>query len=121
MEKVDEAVEELKTMAGAGDPLWVRSVETGREILNYDEYLKTFRFNNNNSNTRNCLKTHIEASRETALVFMEPSRLVQSFMDEVINYHFSTLKCLRLFDKYFVFFFFKLCLFSYNFGFRINI
>ncbi|TYK08556.1 multicellular trichome development class IV homeodomain-leucine zipper transcription factor [Cucumis melo var. makuwa] len=82
MEKVDEAVEELKTMAGAGDPLWVRSVETGREILNYDEYLKTFRFNNNNSNTRNCLKTHIEASRETALVFMEPSRLVQSFMDE---------------------------------------
>ncbi|KAE8650727.1 hypothetical protein Csa_023399 [Cucumis sativus] len=82
MEKVDEAVEELKTMAAAGDPLWVRSVETGREILNYDEYLKTFQFSNNNSNTRNCLKTHIEASRETALVFMEPSRLVQSFMDE---------------------------------------
>ncbi|XP_038904725.1 homeobox-leucine zipper protein GLABRA 2-like [Benincasa hispida] len=81
MEKVHQALEELKTMAAAGDPLWVRSVETGRQILNYDEYLKTFHHNNNNSNTR-WLKTHIEASRETALVFMEPSRLVQSFMDE---------------------------------------
>lgn len=81
MEKVHQALEELKTMAAAGDPLWVCSVETGRETLNYDEYLKTFHLNNN-SNLR-WLKTHIEAFRETALVFMEPSRLVQSFMDEV--------------------------------------
>lgn len=82
MEKVDEAVEELKTMATVGDPLWVRSVESGRQILNYDEYLKTFHFNNNNNSNTRSLKTHIEASRETALVFMDPSRLVQSFMDE---------------------------------------
>lgn len=85
MEKVDEAVEELKTMATVGDPLWVRSVESGRQILNYDEYLKTFHFNNNNNSNTRSLKTHIEASRETALVFMDPSRLVQSFMDEVIK------------------------------------
>lgn len=80
MDKVNQALEELKTMATAPEPLWHRSVETGREILNYDEYLKTFHLTNSSNNW---LKRHIEASRETTVVFMEPSRLVQSFMDEV--------------------------------------
>ena len=40
MELVNQAVEELIKMATMGEPLWVRSVETGRQILNYDEYFK---------------------------------------------------------------------------------
>lgn len=39
MKVVVGAMEELNKMATMGEPLWVRSVETGREILNYDEYL----------------------------------------------------------------------------------
>ncbi|XP_022998611.1 homeobox-leucine zipper protein GLABRA 2 isoform X2 [Cucurbita maxima] len=79
MERVHQALEELKTMAATNEPLWIRSIETGREILNYDEYLKTFHLKNSNT----CwLKRHIEASRDTTVVFMEPSRLIQSFMDE---------------------------------------
>lgn len=82
MERVHQALEELKTMAVTNEPLWIRSIETGREILNYDEYLKTFHLKNSNA----CwLKRHIEASRDTTVVFMEPSRLIQSFMDEVIR------------------------------------
>ncbi|EOY26812.1 HD-ZIP IV family of homeobox-leucine zipper protein with lipid-binding START domain isoform 2, partial [Theobroma cacao] len=78
MEIVNQATEELKKMATASEPLWVRSVETGREILNYDEYVKEFSVENS-SNGRP--KRSIEASRETGVVFVDLPRLVQSFMD----------------------------------------
>ncbi|XVF86637.1 hypothetical protein PTKIN_Ptkin18bG0058500 [Pterospermum kingtungense] len=78
MEIVNQAMEELKKMATASEPLWVRSVETGREILNYDEYVKEFPVENS-SNGRP--KRSIEASRETRVVFVDLPRLLQSFMD----------------------------------------
>ncbi|XWS18987.1 hypothetical protein CRYUN_Cryun32bG0092000 [Craigia yunnanensis] len=78
MEIVNQAMEELKKMATAGEPLWLRSFETGREILNYDEYVKEFSVENS-SNARP--KRSIEASRETGVIFVDLPRLVQSFMD----------------------------------------
>lgn len=80
METVNQAVEELKTMATAAEPLWVRSVETGREILNYDEYTKAF---SAEALTNVRPKRSIEASREIGVVFVDLPRLVQSFMDVV--------------------------------------
>lgn len=78
MEIVNLAMEELVKMASVGEPLWVRSFETGREILNYDEYLKEFAV----ETSRNVQpKRHIEASRESGVVFSDTSRLVQSFLD----------------------------------------
>ncbi|GAB2269400.1 Homeobox-leucine zipper protein GLABRA 2 [Dionaea muscipula] len=65
-------------MASTGEPLWVRSVETGREILNYDEYTREFSVE---SSTSGSPKRSIEASRETALVFVDLPQLIQSFMD----------------------------------------
>ncbi|KAK7389555.1 hypothetical protein VNO78_24699 [Psophocarpus tetragonolobus] len=78
MEIVNRATEELIKMANMGDPLWVRSVETGREILNYDEYVKEFAVENSSSDRP---KTFIEASREIEVVFMDLPRLLQSFLD----------------------------------------
>ncbi|KAL9387801.1 hypothetical protein Peur_020925 [Populus x canadensis] len=78
-EIANQAMEELKKMATAGEPLWIRSVETGREILNYDEYTKEFGSENSSNNGRP--KRSIEASRETRVVFVDLPRLVQSFMD----------------------------------------
>ncbi|KAM7254590.1 hypothetical protein ACFE04_003970 [Oxalis oulophora] len=72
----NQALEELKIMASAGEPLWIRSLETGREILNYDEYMKECC-----SVGQLPLKRSIEASRETGVVFVEIRRLVESFMD----------------------------------------
>ena len=93
MEIVNQAMEELKKMATAGEPLWVRSVETGREILNYDEYVKEFSVENS-SNGRP--KRSIEASRETRVVFVDLPRLVQSFMDVVrILFKFLNENCRR--------------------------
>lgn len=67
-------------MATAGEPLWLRSFETGREILNYDEYVKEFAAENSESTGP---KRSIEASRETGAVFVDLPRLVQSFLDAV--------------------------------------
>ncbi|KAL2617520.1 hypothetical protein AAZV13_08G190400 [Glycine max] len=78
MDVANRATEELIKMATMGEPLWVRSVETGREILNYDEYVKEMAAENSGSERP---KTFIEASRETEVVFMDLPRLLQSFLD----------------------------------------
>ncbi|GAB4850213.1 Homeobox-leucine zipper protein GLABRA 2 [Ancistrocladus abbreviatus] len=78
MDIVNQALEELKKMATAGDPLWVKSVETGREILNYDEYMREFSIESSSSGRP---KRSIEASRDCGVVFVDLPRLVQSFMD----------------------------------------
>ncbi|KAL2332363.1 hypothetical protein Fmac_019944 [Flemingia macrophylla] len=78
MDVVNQAMEELIKMATVGEPLWLRSFETGREILNYDEYMKEFAVENSSSGK---LKRSIEASRDTGVVFVDLPRLVQSFLD----------------------------------------
>ncbi|XP_057509359.1 homeobox-leucine zipper protein ANTHOCYANINLESS 2-like [Actinidia eriantha] len=71
------AMEELVKMAQTNEPLWFRSFEGGREILNYDEYLRTF---------TPCigLKPNgfvTEASRETGMVIINSLALVETLMD----------------------------------------
>ncbi|WVZ21896.1 hypothetical protein V8G54_000440 [Vigna mungo] len=78
MEIVNRATEELVKMANMGEPLWVRSVETSREILNYDEYVKEFAVKNSSSDKP---KTFIEASRDSEVVFMDLPHLLQTFLD----------------------------------------
>lgn len=80
MEIVNKSMEELLKMATAREPLWLQSVETGREILNYDEYIKSFPTTNSNMAAP---KRLIEASRATGTVFTGLPRLVQTFMDVV--------------------------------------
>ncbi|KAL8138602.1 hypothetical protein V2J09_004603 [Rumex salicifolius] len=89
MDRVEQAVEELKKMASAKDPLWVRSVETGREILNYDEYIKEFSIA---MSTKQWAKQSIEASRDTAVLFMDLPHLVNTFMD--VNQFKEMFPCL---------------------------
>ena len=58
---MNKAMEELIKIANMGEPLWVRSVEAGREVLNYDEYVNEFAFENSSSGRP---KISIEASRD---------------------------------------------------------
>lgn len=80
MDVVNQAMEELIKMATMGEPLWLRSFETGREILNYDEYLKEFGGDNSDDGRP---KRSIEASRDTGVVFADLHRIVQCFLDAV--------------------------------------
>ncbi|KAF6164417.1 hypothetical protein GIB67_025243 [Kingdonia uniflora] len=77
-EIVDQAMKELIKMATTGEPLWIQSVETGREILNYDEYIREFPPENSDNKGR--IRRSIEASREMGVIFIDLPRLVQSFM-----------------------------------------
>ncbi|GAA0150294.1 homeodomain transcription factor [Lithospermum erythrorhizon] len=81
MDIANQALDELKKMASVGEPLWIKSVESGREILNYDEYMRQFNNVSLKSSCDKMPKRTIEASREIGVVFLDPPRLVQSFMD----------------------------------------
>lgn len=84
-EIANKATEELIKMATGGEPLWIRSFETGREILNYDEYMKEFSVQN--LMKRRPKGSSVEASRDSGVVFMDLPTLVQRFMDVVSNSH----------------------------------
>ncbi|KAK8974983.1 hypothetical protein V6N11_014395 [Hibiscus sabdariffa] len=71
------AMDELVKMAETDEPLWIKSLEGGREILNHDEYLRTF---------SPCIGTKptgfvTEASRETGMVIINSMALVETLMD----------------------------------------
>ncbi|KAK7274574.1 hypothetical protein RIF29_15670 [Crotalaria pallida] len=71
------AMDELVKMAQTGEPLWIRSLEGGREIINHEEYMKTF---------TPCIGMRpngfvSEASRETGMVIINSLALVETLMD----------------------------------------
>ncbi|TYH38702.1 hypothetical protein ES332_D12G127700v1 [Gossypium tomentosum] len=71
------AMDELVKMAQTDEPLWIKNIEGGREMLNHDEYLRTF---------TPCigLKPNgfvTEASRETGVVIINSLALVETLMD----------------------------------------
>ncbi|OMP00515.1 hypothetical protein COLO4_12612 [Corchorus olitorius] len=71
------AMDELVKMAQTDEPLWIKSLEGGRETLNYDEYLRSF---------TPCIGMKpsgfvTEASRETGVVIINSLALVETLMD----------------------------------------
>ncbi|ONK61079.1 uncharacterized protein A4U43_C08F26040, partial [Asparagus officinalis] len=64
------AMEELISMAQLGEPLWTQGLNNATEILNEEEYARSF---------PKGLKS--EASRETAVVTMDHANLVEILMD----------------------------------------
>ncbi|GAB4861822.1 Homeobox-leucine zipper protein ANTHOCYANINLESS 2 [Ancistrocladus abbreviatus] len=71
------AMDELVKMAQTDEPLWLRSLEGGREILNHEEYMNTF-------NPCIGLKPSgfvTEATRETGMVIINSLALVETLMD----------------------------------------
>ena len=75
------AMDELVKMAQTDEPLWVRSLEGGREILNLEEYMRTF---------TPCIGMKpsgfvTESTRETGMVIINSLALVETLMDSVSN------------------------------------
>ncbi|KAG7990319.1 hypothetical protein I3843_02G020300 [Carya illinoinensis] len=71
------AMDELVKMAQTDEPLWVRSPEGGREMLNHEEYVRTF---------TPCIGLRpngfvTEATRETGMVIVNSLVLVETLMD----------------------------------------
>ncbi|KAL6284593.1 hypothetical protein ACE6H2_015522 [Prunus campanulata] len=71
------AMEELIRMAQMGEPLWMTSLDGNTTVFNEDEYIRTFpRVAPKPNNHFKC-----EASRESAVVVMNHSNLVEILMD----------------------------------------
>ncbi|KAH6826902.1 hypothetical protein C2S53_016603 [Perilla frutescens var. hirtella] len=73
------AMEELVKIAQTNEPLWIRSLEGGREVLNREEYSRSF---------TPCIGMKpngfvAEASRETGMVIINSLALVETLMDSV--------------------------------------
>lgn len=73
------AMDELVKMAQTDEPLWIGSLEGGREILNQEEYIRTF---------TPCIGMKpngfvTEASRESGMVIINSLALVETLMDSV--------------------------------------
>ena len=73
------AMDELVKMAQTEEPLWIRSLGGGREVLNQEEYMRTF---------TPCIGMKpngfvTEASRETGIVIINSLALVETLMDSV--------------------------------------
>ncbi|MED6192935.1 Homeobox-leucine zipper protein PROTODERMAL FACTOR 2 [Stylosanthes scabra] len=81
------AMEELTRLAQVGDPLWVQSNQHSTEILNEDEYLRTFPPRGLGPKA---LGLRSESSRESAVVMMNHTKLVEILMD--VN-QWSTMFC----------------------------
>lgn len=85
IDAVNRSLDELRKMACHGEPLWIRSYETGREILNYDEYRNEFCGESYKSLQP---RKSVEVSRESGLVFVDLPWLVQTLMDAVNIFNF---------------------------------
>ncbi|KAK9292124.1 hypothetical protein L1049_020082 [Liquidambar formosana] len=71
------AMDELVKMAQINNPLWIRSLNGGKEVLNHEEYVRTF---------PPCIGMKpsnfvTEATRETGMVIINSMALVETLMD----------------------------------------
>ncbi|KAL6272129.1 hypothetical protein ACE6H2_022821 [Prunus campanulata] len=73
------AMEELIRMAQMGEPLWMTSLDGNTTVFNEDEYIRTFPCVAPKPNNH----FKCEASRESAVVTMNPINLVAILMDVV--------------------------------------
>lgn len=72
------SMDELMKMAQTEEPLWIRDLDGGREMLNYDEYLRIF---NNPCNGPRPNGFVTEVSRESGTVIINSLALVETLMD----------------------------------------
>ena len=86
------AMDELVKMAQTDEPLWIRRFEGGREILNQNEYLRTF---------TPCIGMKpsgfvTEASRENGVVIINSLALVETLMDSVSQLYIFPISLFHL-------------------------
>ncbi|KAK7309650.1 hypothetical protein RJT34_06550 [Clitoria ternatea] len=78
LELAASSMAELVKMCHVNEPLWMRSSENDRELLNFEEHARLFP-SPLNLKQREDLRT--EASRDTAVIIMNSVTLVDAFLD----------------------------------------
>jgi len=81
MELALSSMDELVKMCHANEPLWIRNIENGKEVLNLEEHGRMFPWPSNLK--QNSSETRTEATRDCAVVIMNSITLVDAFLDAV--------------------------------------
>lgn len=84
MDMASNAMEEVVRLAQADEPLWVKSGSDGREILQLETYGRMFK---RSGHQLKFPDVRIEASRDSAVVVMDATTLINIFMDAVSSKH----------------------------------
>ncbi|KAH8513846.1 hypothetical protein H0E87_006922 [Populus deltoides] len=79
MELALSSMDELVKMCHANEPLWIRNIENGKEVLNLEEHGRMFPWPSNLK--QNSSETRTEATRDCAVVIMNSITLVDAFLD----------------------------------------
>lgn len=79
MELAASSMNELVKMCHAAEPIWIRSNENGKEVLNLEEHARMFPWPLNLKQHSSEFRT--EATRDTAVVIMNSITLVDAFLD----------------------------------------
>ncbi|XP_027180224.1 homeobox-leucine zipper protein HDG5 isoform X2 [Coffea eugenioides] len=79
MELAISSVEELMKMCQACEPLWLRTSDGSKEVLNVDEYRRLFQWGVDLKQNPSQVRT--EATRHNAVVIMNSITLVDAFLD----------------------------------------
>lgn len=83
LELAMSSMEELLKMCLATEPLWVRSSESGKVALNFEEHARLFPWPLNHNHKQHSDEHRKEASRDSAVVIMNSITLVDAFLDAV--------------------------------------
>ncbi|THG07754.1 hypothetical protein TEA_021666 [Camellia sinensis var. sinensis] len=99
LELAMSSMDVLVKMCQAGEPLWIRNNDSGREVLNFEEHTRMFQWPMNLK--QNGSEFRMEATRDTAVVIMNSITLVDAFLDAVSNPFRTTLhnKWMELFPS----------------------
>lgn len=73
------SMDELMKMCQTGEPLWILATDTGKEVLNVEEYARMFSWSINLKHQ----EFRVEATRGTAVVIMNSVTLVDAFLNAV--------------------------------------
>ncbi|KAK3026688.1 hypothetical protein RJ639_041535, partial [Escallonia herrerae] len=79
LELAMSSVDELVKMCQTPEPMWTRVNETGKEVLNLEEYTRMFPWPMSLKQASSELRT--EATRDTTVVIMNSITLVDAFLD----------------------------------------
>ncbi|EEF43509.1 homeobox-leucine zipper protein HDG5 [Ricinus communis] len=80
MEFALSSMDELVKMCHTTEPLWIRNNEIGKEVLNFEEHERRFRWPLN-LKQQNSNELRSEATRDSAVVIMNSITLVDAFLD----------------------------------------
>ncbi|KAL7166806.1 hypothetical protein ACSBR2_037474 [Camellia fascicularis] len=79
LELAMSSMDVLVKMCQAGEPLWIRNNNSGREVLNFEEHTRMFQWPMNLK--QNGSEFRMEATRDSAVVIMNSITLVDAFLD----------------------------------------